>query len=113
MDEATSALDTESEHYVQLALGELTRGRTTVIIAHRLSTIMNADAIAVVDKGSVIDVGTHSELLSRCSLYQRLASMQFKEPSDDSDADADASKNSMAEEPLDEGAPAEVVPESA
>ena len=111
LDEATSALDTESEHYVQLALGELTRGRTTVIIAHRLSTIMNADAIAVVDKGSVIDVGTHSELLSRCSLYQRLASMQFKEPSDDSDADA--SKNSMAEEPLDEAAPAEVVPESA
>ena len=78
LDEATSALDTESEHYVQLALGELTRGRTTVIIAHRLSTIMNADAIAVVDKGAVIDVGTHGELLSRCELYQRLASMQFR-----------------------------------
>lgn len=54
-----------------------------MIIAHRLSTIMNADAIAVVDSGSVIDVGTHSELLGRCPLYQRLASMQFREPSDE------------------------------
>ena len=80
LDEATSALDTESEHYVQLALSELTRGRTTIVIAHRLSTIMNADAIAVVDNGSVVDVGTHNELLARCGLYQRLASMQFKEP---------------------------------
>lgn len=80
LDEATSALDTESEHYVQLALSELTRDRTTIVIAHRLSTIMNADAIAVVDSGSVVDVGTHNELLARCGLYQRLASMQFKEP---------------------------------
>ena len=79
LDEATSALDTESEYYVQLALGELTKGRTTIIIAHRLSTIINADAIAVIDSGSVVDVGTHSELLTRCDLYQRLASMQFKE----------------------------------
>ncbi|MEC8158082.1 MAG: ATP-binding cassette domain-containing protein, partial [Pseudomonadota bacterium] len=78
LDEATSALDTESEYYVQLALGELTKGRTTIIIAHRLSTIINADAIAVIDSGSVVDVGTHSELLTRCDLYQRLASMQFK-----------------------------------
>ena len=101
LDEATSALDTESEHYVQLALGELTRGRTTVIIAHRLSTIMNADAIAVVDNGAVIDVGTHNELLSRCALYQRLATMQFKEPSDDS-------SNSRGEFAL-----VDVIPESA
>ena len=81
LDEATSALDTESEYYVQLALGELTKGRTTIIIAHRLSTIINADAIAVIDSGSVVDVGTHSELLARCDLYQRLANMQFKEAS--------------------------------
>ena len=111
LDEATSALDTESEHYVQLALGELTRGRTTVIIAHRLSTIMNADAIAVVDKGSVIDVGTHSELLSRCELYQRLASMQFREPSNDSHADN--GKDSLTEDALGEDALTETVPESA
>ena len=111
LDEATSALDTESEHYVQLALGELTRGRTTIIIAHRLSTIMNADAIAVVDKGSVIDVGTHGELLSRCELYQRLASMQFREPSNDSHADS--GKDSLAEDALAEVALTETVPESA
>ena len=111
LDEATSALDTESEHYVQLALGELTRGRTTIIIAHRLSTIMNADAIAVVDKGSVVDVGTHVELLSRCELYQRLASMQFREPSNDSHADS--GKDSLAEDALAEVALTETVPESA
>lgn len=111
LDEATSALDTESEHYVQLALGELTRGRTTVIIAHRLSTIMNADAIAVVDKGAVIDVGTHGELLSRCELYQRLASMQFREPSNNSQAEE--GKDSLTEDSLGEDALTETVPESA
>ena len=111
LDEATSALDTESEHYVQLALGELTRGRTTVIIAHRLSTIMNADAIAVVDKGSVIDVGTHGELLSRCELYQRLASMQFREPSNNSHAEE--GKDSLTEDAFGEDALTETVPESA
>lgn len=111
LDEATSALDTESEHYVQLALGELTRGRTTVIIAHRLSTIMNADAIAVVDKGAVIDVGTHGELLSRCELYQRLASMQFREPSNNSHAEE--GKDSLTEDSLGEDALTETVPESA
>ena len=111
LDEATSALDTESEHYVQLALGELTRGRTTVIIAHRLSTIMNADAIAVVDKGSVIDVGTHGELLSRCELYQRLASMQFREPSNNSHAEE--GKDSLTEDALGEDALTETLPESA
>ena len=78
LDEATSALDTESEHYVQLALQDITRDRTTVVIAHRLSTIINADAIAVIDGGRVIDVGTHAELIDRCELYARLASMQFK-----------------------------------
>ena len=111
LDEATSALDTESEHYVQLALGELTRGRTTVIIAHRLSTIMNADAIAVVDKGAVIDVGTHGELLSRCELYQRLASMQFREPSNNSHAEE--GKDSLTEDAFGEDALTETVPESA
>jgi len=100
LDEATSALDTESEHYVQLALSELTRDRTTIVIAHRLSTIMNADAIAVVDNGSVVDVGTHNELLARCGLYQRLASMQFKEP----DGNVDENQSKVM--------PATVVPEA-
>ena len=72
---------------------------------------MNADAIAVVDKGSVIDVGTHSELLSRCELYQRLASMQFREPSSDSCADND--KDSSAKDAVAEVALTETIPESA
>lgn len=79
LDEATSALDTQSEHLVQLALQELMHNRTTVIIAHRLSTILHADNIAVLDAGRVIATGTHSQLLSSCELYARLASLQFRE----------------------------------
>lgn len=79
LDEATSALDTESEYQVQQALAEIMHQRTTVIIAHRLSTIINADQIAVMEAGRVIDIGTHAELLDRCALYARLASLQFRE----------------------------------
>lgn len=79
LDEATSALDTESEYYVQQALTEVMRDRTTIIIAHRLSTIINADVIAVMEKGRIIATGTHTELLESCPLYARLASLQFDE----------------------------------
>ncbi|WP_394143296.1 ABC transporter ATP-binding protein/permease [Vibrio atypicus] len=79
LDEATSALDSESEHYVQQALEELMRGRTTIIIAHRLSTIQHADQIAVLDQGTLVDVGTHAELMEKCGLYQRLVALQFKQ----------------------------------
>jgi ATP-binding cassette subfamily B protein len=79
LDEATSALDTESEHYVQEALTEVMRDRTTIIIAHRLSTIINADRIAVMENGQVIATGTHSDLLVSCPLYARLASLQFRD----------------------------------
>ena len=78
LDEATSALDSESEHHVQQALDELMKGRTTIIIAHRLSTIQHADKIAVLDKGQLVDVGTHQSLLQTCELYQRLVELQFK-----------------------------------
>ncbi|HET6788226.1 MAG TPA: ATP-binding cassette domain-containing protein, partial [Aquabacterium sp.] len=78
LDEATSALDTESERAVQAALEEAMKGRTTLIIAHRLSTVINAHRIAVLDQGQLVDVGTHAELLSRCALYQRLASAQLE-----------------------------------
>jgi len=79
LDEATSALDTESEYQVQQALHELMHNRTTVIIAHRLSTILHADNIAVLDQGRLVACGTHAQLMQSCSLYQRLASLQFRD----------------------------------
>jgi ATP-binding cassette, subfamily B, bacterial MsbA len=77
LDEATSSLDTESEHQVQKALEVLMQGRTTIVIAHRLSTIQNASRIVVMSAGSIIQEGTHEELLARGGLYQELYSMQF------------------------------------
>ncbi len=79
LDEATSSLDNESEHLVQEALGRLMQNRTTVIIAHRLSTIRIAHRIAVLDKGHLIELGTHDELLAHNGLYARLYHMQFRE----------------------------------
>ncbi|UOT06046.1 ABC transporter ATP-binding protein/permease [Rhodococcus opacus] len=77
LDEATSALDTVSERLVQRALGEVMRGRTTLAIAHRLSTIQHADVIFVIDEGTLIERGTHTELLARQGLYARLHAEQF------------------------------------
>lgn len=77
LDEATSALDTVSERLVQEAIDDLSRDRTTLVIAHRLSTVQKADQIAVLDRGSVMEVGTHKELLQKDGYYKRLYSMQF------------------------------------
>ena len=77
LDEATSALDTISERLVQKAIDELSKDRTTLVIAHRLSTVQNADRIAVLDKGRVIETGVHAELLNQGGPYSKLCAMQF------------------------------------
>ncbi|GKS12641.1 ABC transporter ATP-binding protein [Paenibacillus chitinolyticus] len=72
LDEATSALDNESEHWVQQALNELMKGRTTILIAHRLSTVEKADSITVMNQGTVVERGTHRDLLEQGGYYARL-----------------------------------------
>ena len=79
LDEATSALDTESERYIQSALDNLMRDRTTLVIAHRLSTVEHADKIIVMDDGKIVEMGTHADLLVRDGQYAKLYKMQFKD----------------------------------
>lgn len=78
LDEATSALDSESERHVQAALETLMRGRTTLVIAHRLSTIEKADRIVVMQKGQIVETGTHRELLDKAGVYAQLHHIQFE-----------------------------------
>lgn len=79
LDEATSALDTESEYYIQDALNQLMHQCTTLVIAHRLSTVKEANKIIVMDKGQVVEMGRHEELLAQRGYYARLYEMQFKD----------------------------------
>ncbi len=78
LDEATSSVDTESEHLIEKAIHSLIAGRTSIVIAHRLSTIKRADAIIVLDKGEIKEMGTHNELLEKGGYYRKLYEMQFE-----------------------------------
>jgi ATP-binding cassette subfamily B protein len=77
LDEATSALDSESETLVQKALDKIMEGRTTLVIAHRLATVMRADRILVLDRGRLVEEGTHQSLIGKGGVYARLAELQF------------------------------------
>jgi ATP-binding cassette subfamily B protein len=77
LDEATSALDAESERLVQASVERLVQGRTTIVIAHRLATVRAADRIVVMDRGEIVEEGTHEALQARGGLYARLARLQF------------------------------------
>ena len=81
LDEATSSVDTVTEIHIQRAFDEVTRGKTSFIIAHRLSTIRDADLILVMDKGDVVEKGTHEELLKKNGVYHKLFHAQF-DPTD-------------------------------
>ena len=78
LDEATSALDSESEKFVQNALDELMRGRTSIVIAHRLSTVVNADRIIVISNGKIVEEGTHTELMMNNKQYTKLYKKGFE-----------------------------------
>nr|WP_320141000.1 ABC transporter transmembrane domain-containing protein [uncultured Cohaesibacter sp.] len=90
LDEATSALDAESERYVQLALADLMKGRTTIVIAHRLATVKKADRILVLEGGALVEQGTHDSLVAGGGLYARLAQLQFGMDELDMDIELDA-----------------------
>ena len=79
LDEATSALDNTTEILIQQALDELCKGRTTIVVAHRLSTIKNADEIAVIANGKIVEQGDHNKLINQNGIYSELYNLQFRQ----------------------------------
>jgi len=79
LDEATSALDNESEYYIQQALENVMKDRTTLVIAHRLTTIESADKIVVMDKGRIVEIGSHEELMALSGQYAHMYDRDFAE----------------------------------
>jgi ABC-type multidrug transport system fused ATPase/permease subunit len=77
LDDSTSSVDTQTEKLIQAALDALMEGRTTFVIAHRLSTVRRADMILVMDKGQIVERGTHNELLARGGLYKEIYDLQL------------------------------------
>ena len=77
LDEATSSIDSHTEEILQIALNKITEGRTTIVIAHRLSTIINSDKILLLEDGSILEEGTHHELMNKDSKYKQMYDSQF------------------------------------
>ncbi|PWA23942.1 hypothetical protein CCH79_00011020, partial [Gambusia affinis] len=104
LDEATSALDAESETIVQAALDKVRLGRTTLIVAHRLSTIRNADVIAGFQKGKVVELGTHSDLMAKHGVYHTLVTMQTFQKEEDGEDEGELSpgEKSPVKDPMSE-----------
>ncbi len=102
LDEATSSVDTETEMLIQDAIQRLVKDRTTFVIAHRLSTIHDADLIVVLDKGNVVGMGSHDELLTKGGLYSRLHKVQFRTPNSEKKPPTDRAPLSEDDEKLDQ-----------